>query len=177
MKNVLFVLITLLASGCQQLASDPSASPDSSGSLESSTTLESRKTDRPAPDSILISVGSCLRQWKPQPIWQSISDLAPTAHIFAGDNMYADVGSYLQHPDPQRIAMAYQDLKAQPEYADFLAQASQQGTTLLATWDDHDYGLNDAGADYPFRSQAKQYFADFFQLDPAAIGSSESLGT
>jgi alkaline phosphatase D len=33
---------------------------------------------------------------------------------------------------------------------------------VLAVWDDHDYGVNDAGADYPKRAESQQVFLDFF---------------
>jgi alkaline phosphatase D len=33
-----------------------------------------------------------------------------------------------------------------------------------ATWDDHDYGRNDAGADYPMRAQSERIFVDFFDF-------------
>jgi alkaline phosphatase D len=33
---------------------------------------------------------------------------------------------------------------------------------ILATWDDHDYGVNDGGAEYPRRAESQQVFLDFF---------------
>jgi alkaline phosphatase D len=35
---------------------------------------------------------------------------------------------------------------------------------VLATWDDHDYGQNDAGGDFPHKEQAKALFLDFWQV-------------
>jgi alkaline phosphatase D len=35
---------------------------------------------------------------------------------------------------------------------------------VLGTWDDHDLGENDAGADFPFKRQSQQLFLDFFQV-------------
>ena len=37
---------------------------------------------------------------------------------------------------------------------------------LLATWDDHDYGVNDGGREYPQREASQRVFLDFFG-DPA----------
>ena len=37
---------------------------------------------------------------------------------------------------------------------------------VLATWDDHDYGANDAGADYVKRAESQRIFVDFWG-DPA----------
>jgi alkaline phosphatase D len=35
---------------------------------------------------------------------------------------------------------------------------------VLATWDDHDYGLNDGGVDYPKKAEAQQLFLDFLDV-------------
>jgi alkaline phosphatase D len=37
-------------------------------------------------------------------------------------------------------------------------QALRQKATILATWDDHDYGANDVGAEYPMRRESKEEF-------------------
>jgi hypothetical protein len=37
---------------------------------------------------------------------------------------------------------------------------------LLATWDDHDYGTNDGGADFPAKAEAKRAFLEFFADPP-----------
>jgi alkaline phosphatase D len=34
----------------------------------------------------------------------------------------------------------------------------------LALWDDHDYGVNDAGAEFPSRAEAQQEFLSFWQV-------------
>jgi hypothetical protein len=36
----------------------------------------------------------------------------------------------------------------------------------LATWDDHDYGLNDAGTEYPHKKVSQEMFLDFFGVPP-----------
>ena len=35
---------------------------------------------------------------------------------------------------------------------------------VLATWDDHDYGQNDGGADFPYKEAAKELFLEFWGL-------------
>jgi len=35
---------------------------------------------------------------------------------------------------------------------------------VLAIWDDHDYGANDAGADFPMREVSQQLFLDFWNV-------------
>ena len=42
----------------------------------------------------------------------------------------------------------------------------KKNVPILATWDDHDFGWNDAGRHYPFKKEAKEIFLDFFD-EPA----------
>ena len=35
---------------------------------------------------------------------------------------------------------------------------------VFATWDDHDYGFNDAGARFRWRNKAEELFLDFLQV-------------
>ena len=37
---------------------------------------------------------------------------------------------------------------------------------VVATWDDHDYGANDAGVEYAKKRESQQIFLDFFQAPP-----------
>ena len=37
-----------------------------------------------------IAFGSCVKQWEPQPIWNSIAAAKPDLFLFLGDNIYAD---------------------------------------------------------------------------------------
>jgi len=54
-----------------------------------------------------IAFGSCLRQWKPQPVWQGIISSNPDLFIFLGDNVYTDTGPYRFQKEPERIEAAY----------------------------------------------------------------------
>ena len=56
----------------------------------------------------------------------------------------------------------YNDLWTAPSFESF-----RKETPLLATWDDHDYGKNDAGMEYPQKEGSKNIFLDFF--DPNAV--------
>ena len=33
---------------------------------------------------------------------------------------------------------------------------------MIATWDDHDYGVNDSGREYPAKEGSRQAMLDFF---------------
>lgn len=99
-----------------------------------------------------IAFGSCLRQEAPAPIWKAITEADPQLFIFTGDNVYADTGN------PQKLRKAYGTLAAEPSFASF-----REGHAILGTWDDHDYGKNDAGAEWTGKQAAKDAFMEFFR--------------
>ena len=126
--------------------------------------VQAEPTETPArPESFVLAFGSCLRQQEPQPVWKTLQRLAPDALVLGGDNIYSDTGSYLLQREPARIGKAYAELAANPDWA-----ALRAHTTVFATWDDHDYGRNDGGADYPHKAAAKTFFMDFFAVPPDA---------
>lgn len=106
-----------------------------------------------------IAFGSCLRQEEAQPVWRSLLALAPDALVLGGDNVYTDNGSYARRPEPARIGTAYAELAANPDWSALRARIP-----VYATWDDHDYGRNDGGADYPWKTESKAFFMDFFKV-------------
>jgi len=98
-----------------------------------------------------IEFGSCAKQDKPQPIWDAVIETKPQLFAFLGDNIYADT------EDMQVMRAKYALLGNQPGY-----QKLKQSCPIIATWDDHDYGANDAGAEYPKKRESQQVFLDFF---------------
>lgn len=124
-------------------------------------------------EPVTIALGSCLRQWQPQPVWQAVNALKPELFIFLGDNVYTDAGPYRGRAEPARISEAYRELATSPEFSDFRTNAARDGTRIRATWDDHDYGVNDGGADYPYKVEAKKAFLAFFGFEPAIASADE----
>jgi alkaline phosphatase D len=107
---------------------------------------------------VRIAFGSCADQNKPCPIWDRIAAQKPDLLLLLGDNMYADLeDGKLVPAAPDKIARCYRELAAVPEFSALRGQ-----TRILATWDDHDYGANDAGADYEFRDESQKLFLDFW---------------
>jgi alkaline phosphatase D len=123
-----------------------------------------------------IAFGSCLRQLRPQPVWAGVSAIAPDAFLFLGDNVYTDTGDYRRQPEPERIGQAYRDLSSSIEFRDFRYRLRQSGAVTYAVWDDHDYGQNDAGAEYPYRLESKAFFLEFFGLEATATGGRDQPG-
>lgn len=98
-----------------------------------------------------LAFGSCARQDEPQPIWNEIAKKNPDLFVFLGDNVYGDT------EDMEELAKKYDQLGVIPEFADFRSK-----TPIIATWDDHDYGYNDAGCEHPRKFESKGLFLNFF---------------
>lgn len=97
-----------------------------------------------------IGFGSCLNQNYKAPILDAIIAKAPELFVWMGDNVYGDVSS----SEMDELIGAYAAQAARPDY-----RRMRGAIPALAVWDDHDYGLNDAGADFPYKLQAKALFA------------------
>lgn len=102
-----------------------------------------------------VMFGSCTKQDRPMPIFETIAKQKPELFIFLGDNIYADT------TDMDIMRAKYVRLKADKGFARLLTTCP-----IMATWDDHDFGANDGGADYPQREASQQVFLDFWG-DPA----------
>jgi alkaline phosphatase D len=93
-----------------------------------------------------IAFGSCIKN--PQhPMLDRVLTLPMDLFLFLGDNIYADT------QDMAVMRAKYDALKASRFFRELRARVP-----ILATWDDHDMGANDAGADYPKRREAKEEF-------------------
>lgn len=104
-----------------------------------------------SPQVSKIIYGSCIHQDKEQPIWKPINAQNPDLFVFLGDNIYGD------SEDAQELEDKYKKLAAHPGF-----QTLKQNTPIAATWDDHDYGANDAGADLPIKVASRKLMLDFF---------------
>ena len=98
-----------------------------------------------------IAFGSCGHQDKSLSIFENIVSSKPDYFIFLGDNVYLDTR------DTSKMRSEYDKLKANESF-----QKLKSSTRILATWDDHDYGENDAGKYYPMKKESKAIFLDFF---------------
>lgn len=101
-----------------------------------------------------IAFGSCASQEKPQPIWKTVIQKSPDLFVFIGDNVYADT------EDMTVMKNKYARLAEKEEYQKLLKSCK-----VLSVWDDHDYGVNDGGADYPKKEESEEIFLDFFDVE------------
>lgn len=112
-----------------------------------------RVSARPELTITTLGFGSCARQDRPQPIWDTINATRCDAFVLLGDNIYGD------SPNPVVLREKYALLAAMPGFAKL-----RQTTPLFGTWDDHDYGLNDGGVGFAGAAASQKEFCDFFQV-------------
>ena len=107
-----------------------------------------------------IAFGSCAEQADSQPIWDAILAYKPELFIFAGDNVYGDFNT----ADAGPLRKAYATADAVAGY-----NKLRDSVSHLAVWDDHDYGLNDGGGDFPYKAVSKDLFLDFWKVPPSDV--------
>lgn len=101
--------------------------------------------------SLNISFGSCLKQKKDLSILKTIDEFSPDYFIFLGDNIYKDTYDILEK------RLEYEKLG---KNLDFISLKTK--SKIFATWDDHDYGVNDSGMEYPLKKESQEEFLKFF---------------
>jgi alkaline phosphatase D len=102
-----------------------------------------------------IAFGSCAEIDKPQPVWTPVLARDNDLFIFLGDNIYGDTR------DMAVLRAKYAQFGKLPGVAQLRAT-----TPVVAVWDDHDFGENDAGGDYPMKDESRRIFLDFWE-EPA----------
>jgi alkaline phosphatase D len=110
-----------------------------------------------------IAFGSCANQEVEQPIWDAILAYRPELFVFAGDNVYGDYRDGKFVTDESQML---DSLKAAYDKAETIPGMRRLRETVphLATWDDHDYGKNDAGEEFVHKNAAQKLFMDFWKL-------------
>ncbi len=110
-----------------------------------------------------IVFGSCLNKTD-HPMLDRTLTLPMDLFVFLGDNVYADT------TDMQVMRAKYDALKESRFF-----QGLRKKATILATWDDHDFGENDAGAEYSMRREAREEFFRWIE-EPADSPRRERQG-
>ena len=119
-----------------------------------------------APDTLVqrIALGSCFKPEGSDSIFSSVATANPDVFLFIGDNVYAADESH--DPALQSLRVAYSRLAEARQFAALRAE-----TPLLVTWDDHDYGKNDAGGDWDTKYAAESIYEHVWAVpasDPRA---------
>lgn len=102
-----------------------------------------------------VALLGCIKQYNKVPALKDYHELNADLYLWIGDNVYADT-----EEDPTHIKKCYDKLAKKKYFQKVRSQGMH-----IATWDDHDYGLNNAGRHYPFKEQSRKYFIDFWELE------------
>ena len=100
---------------------------------------------------VRLAVGSCAREDEGSAaVWRRMEALDPDAVVLLGDTPYIDT-----------TELAVQRRR----YAEFAAVADLASLVrerpLYATWDDHDFGLNDSDGNVPGKEDARRAFIEY----------------
>jgi alkaline phosphatase D len=151
-------------SGVPGRASDPSASAAGLAlyphydSLDAATFPKaSPGVSLPSSDTVLTRIlfGSCLNEKRVSPLLDVIAAEKADMFLMIGDNVYGD--AYGGNFDLNELQTSYSVLAATPGFI-----AVRSALPMLTTWDDHDYGLNDAGGDFTGKRLAERLFETFW---------------
>ncbi len=110
----------------------------------------------PATTLTRIAFGSCNHQSAPQHMWAQIAAQNPQLFMMIGDNVYGDNG-WDGDAGLESLRKSYALQATHREFAGFRAKYP-----MMATWDDHDFGLNDAGGSFPMRRWSEELFETFW---------------
>lgn len=104
-------------------------------------------------ETFTIAFGSCNNQRLNNPFWEDILSLQPDVWVWGGDNIYADTNNM------RKMERMYKTQKKVKSYKELTSKVP-----VLATWDDHDYGKNDAGVEFEMKDESQQLFLDFLDV-------------
>ena len=146
-NSTTFLVLALLVSACNMMNKTAN---NGAGSIEE--LLVRTVKQQPMPQRVdKLAFGSCIHQDKALLAFPLIVAEKHDIFLFLGDNIYGDTR------DMKILAAKYSKLGARPEFEELMKTCP-----LLATWDDHDYGENDAGREYPQKESSKRLFMAFW---------------
>lgn len=94
-------------------------------------------------------------------IWKNMAAKKPQLLIFVGDSVYADDGASSGIANPAHLWQRYCEAREILEVYHI-----KKLIPILATWDDHDFGMNDSNSkSYPFVAESQKNFLNFFAQD------------
>lgn len=112
-----------------------------------------------------IAFGSCNNQLR-EGIFSVISSYNPDQLILLGDNVYVDKKKLFgfQEATPEQIDQQYCILNGDLSWMQ-LVKTLGGYDSIYATWDDHDFGINNGDSSYRYRDQSLNSFYNFFRVD------------
>lgn len=108
-----------------------------------------------------LALLSCMMDFNPfqKSIWENVSESRPDYCFFIGDNVYGDIGGF--KVGPELLWRRYiETRRTLPFYK------MRELIPVLALWDDHDFGKNNANHRYKHKADALNVFNSFFPRRP-----------
>ncbi len=181
MTRFMASLLVLAMAGCQ--ATPPPERPAVPASAEAALELYYRTLPDdffprapggptfPAPDAIIdrILVGSCLDEEKGDSLaLRSMAREDADLFLMIGDNVYGDKrgpAAINNEAELDELRRSFALLAARDDF-----RAIRAKLPMMVAWDDHDFGANDAGREFPFRRLAERIHERFWGLDDEDVG-------
>ena len=109
-----------------------------------------------------IAFGSCIKPstYESSTFWGDVRKFNPDLWLWLGDNMYAD-GIDLDYKRRE-----YNRVRDEPSYSSHGLVKPDAKIPVMATWDDHDFGSNNAGNNYVCLKQSQDEFVIHFNIPP-----------
>ena len=99
------------------------------------------------------------KHWQYQPIWETVIATKPDLFLFLGDAIYADNdGKTAWSVTEQQLQGEWNRLADKPEFQ----AVPCPRFPIMATWDNHDYGTHNGGAEFELKEVSKRIFLNFF---------------
>jgi len=146
MKKIIIVLAFFTVLSCK------TTSKSSEKATDSKQLIKENNAD------FVLAFGSCNKPDQTNLLWDDIARLNPDVWLWGGDIIYADT------EDMDKMEADYNLQKKQKGYANLLKE-----TKVLGTWDDHDFGANDAGLEYPKKEKSQELLLDFLGVDKNSL--------
>ncbi|MEM7382702.1 MAG: alkaline phosphatase D family protein, partial [Bacteroidota bacterium] len=121
--------------------------------LSACTTNKKTTTESEFQSDVVIAFGSCNKHDAENDLWDDVLKAKPDLWIWGGDNIYADTS------DMEVMRNKYAKQNKVKGY-----NKLKRTVPVIGTWDDHDYGLNDAGQEFEKKAESQQEFLDFFAV-------------
>jgi len=122
-------------------------------SCKTTTPIPQNTTTNNFHSDFSLAFGSGNNQKLKNPFWQAIQNKKPNVWIWEGDAIYSDTENM------SVLKKNYDLQKNKTDYQNFI-----QHIPVIGTWDDHEYGVNDGGAEYPQKVASQKLFLDFLDV-------------
>jgi hypothetical protein len=115
-----------------------------------------------------VALGSCIQEkYQNFGVWEALVLSRPDYLFMVGDTVYADRiwqggdDDDVKPADPVQLWNQYTRY-----FKNIIYYKSLRLIPTLATWDDHDYGINNGDGTYPYKSNALRVFHTMFAQNP-----------